>query len=106
MMRLKPRFDDVEAERTMEISTGLLFLLNTVLAHGYVKMALKLPATPPASRVRIISPVYEDVEASNGSVNSGIGVDISDGECCEEIEGEGEKGASFRSTRRKTMSNG
>lgn len=66
-------------------------------------MALRLPATPPARRVRSISTVYEG--DSKGSVSSGIGVRLSDCACCEiDGGGEGEKGASFLSMRLKTMS--
>lgn len=73
-------------------------MVNT---YGYVRMALRLPATPPARRVCSISTVYDG--DSKGAVNSGIGVRSLDCACCE-IDGEGEKGASFLSMRLKTIS--
>lgn len=67
-------------------------------------MALRLPATPPASNVWNISTVYERSGESTGSVNSGIGLRLSDRLCCVEVDTCAEKGGSLRSIRRNTMS--
>lgn len=67
-------------------------------------MALKLPATPPASKVCKISTVYDDLGETMGSVNSGIGLRLSEGEMFEVAGNCAEKGASLRRTRRNTIS--
>lgn len=74
MVCLQTSLDDVEAASETLILTVLScqqFQGEMHCSYGYVKMALRLPATPPARSVCKISIVYEGFDELMGCVNSG-----------------------------------